>query len=275
LHQRDEIIDFSPQNVLRELYPGALPPDLYEEEFIEIWSNDITGFIKNLKHYKKLSGRMQVLDRYDALAISVATAYPKLFSVEDFLNMPHDKIERVRSFLKMVLARDINDELYSHIATIYRRGDSEQIVNRWAAISPKSLRRLIFLVLMAQRYLIPNPLMVIRGYSLLDFDTKGLEKEIYDIINGLNKNTEFLLKLSEKIEDNFAEQEISQLVEEFKFGSHQDVLHSLSNETSPLISLNIIKTFLNEYLKELPKRNVFSKLDSSLIETRDIQISGY
>ena len=269
----NEIIDFSPHNILSDLYTDPLPTALYDEPLLSLWSRDIDSFLRNLKHYIKLSGKNQVLDRYDAIAISLSTAYPELCSIEQFVNLPYDPIEKLRRYVRLMLATKHEELTHELLSALFRGSEDNQTVAKWTSIRPSSLRRLMFVYLAAQRYLIPTPLVTVRGQSLLDFDSRGLEKDIDGVAVGLNREPLLLRTLAEMTEDNFTEEEITRLAQDFRFGSHGDVVQSLANETSPLLSLSIAKKFLGERLTNDGATTALAKLDLASIENRETELA--
>lgn len=269
----NEVIDFSPHKILSDLHADPLPAVLYDEPLLSLWGHDIGLFLKNLKLYIKLSGKNQVLDRFDAIAIALSTRYPALCPIDQFIGIPYEPIERVRRYLKIMLVKGHEAPTHELVSALFNGSDNDKVVTKWTSIAPGSLRRFMHVFLAARRYLIPNPLVTVRGQSLLDFDSRGLEKEIDIATLGLHKDPLLLKALAEMSEDGFTDEEISRLAQDFRFGSHEDVIQSLTQEVSPLVCINIVKRFLIERLANESTASTLASLDVSSLENRDTEFA--
>lgn len=269
----NEIIDFSPHRILSDIYTDPLPAALYDEPLLSLWSRNIDSFLKNLSQYIKLSGKNQVLDRYDAIALSLSTAYAELCAIQQFVNLPYEPIERLRVYVKLMLAAKHEDPTHELMSTLFRGSDDNQVVAKWTSINPSSLRRLMYVYLAAQRYMIPTPLITVRGQSLLEFDSRGLEKDIESVAVGLNRDSLLLSGLAEMTEDGFTEEEVTRLSQDFRFGSYDDIIESLAIETSPLICLCIVKKFLIERVSNETAISALSKLNLFPLESRETKLA--
>lgn len=244
IEESTAIIDCSPSGLLYSLVKGPLPSDVYEEPLLSLWANDIGGFGRNLIKYQKLSGKGSVLNRFDAMAISLATS-ANTISLEELANLPAEPISRLAFYLRTVAEHDLNDAELTVLQKIILGPNPAENLETWCTIERSSLLRYLYFGLAVIRYAVPNGLAEIQHIGLLDFDASKMGGSVEKVLNALRKDLQFQQAVTIAVqESNTLMDDINKLAAYFKFGSFEDGLKAFSEEPSPAIGCSVGRLLL-------------------------------
>ena len=245
VEEATDIIDCSPQGLLSNLIKEPLPPDVFEEPLLSLWAQDLNSFVRNLTKYQKIAGKRGVMDRFDAMAVSLATGVQNI-SIEDLANLPTESIQRLTFYLRIVAECDLGD-----LETVALQGfilgpNPDTDTKAWYSIERLALLKFLYFGLAVIRYAVPNGIEEIQHLGLLGFDVGHLGNKTEKVLNLLRKDIQFQQAVTATVEDSPALQpDVDKLVNIFKFGSFEDALNSFSEEPSPAISISVSRFLID------------------------------
>jgi hypothetical protein len=242
-----DIIDCSPQGLLSNLIKEPLPPDVFEEPLLSLWAQDLNSFVRNLSKYQKIAGKGGVMNRFDAMAVSLATGVQNI-SIEDLANLPSEPIQRLTFYLRTVAECDLSDLSTEVLQGLILGPNPDTETHAWYSIERPALLRFLYFGLAVIRYAVPNGIEEIQRLGLLGFDVSHLGKRTENAFALLRKDIQFQQAVTATVEDSPALQaDVDKLVNIFKFGSFEDALNSFSEEPSPAIACSVSR-FLIDWL---------------------------
>lgn len=247
IEEATEIIDSSPQGLLANIIKEPLPPDVFEEPLLSLWDQDINGFVRNLTKYQKVAGKAGVLNRFDAMAVSLATSVQNI-SIEDLANLPTDLLQRLCFYLRIIAEYDLDDLKIAVFQEFILGTNPDPQIQAWCRIERKALLKFLYFGLAVVRYAVPNGIEQIQRLGLLEFDVGQLGNIADKVFNILRRDMQFQQAITEEIENSPAlKGDLDKLVNIFKFGSFEDVLNSFFNEPCPAIACSVSR-FLIDWL---------------------------
>lgn len=245
IEEATEIIDCSPQGLLANIVKESLPPDVFEEPLLSLWDQDINGFVKNLTKYQKMAGKSGVLNRFDAMAVSLATSVQNI-SIEDLANLPTDPLQRLCFYIRVIAESDLDDLKTAVFQGFILGPNPDPQIQEWCRIERKALLKFLYFGLAAFRYAVPNGIEQIQRLGLLEFDAGQLGNIADKVFNNLRKDVQFQQAITEEIENSAAlKDDLEKLVNIFKFGSFEDALNSFFDEPCPAIACSVSRLLID------------------------------
>ena len=247
VEEATDIIDCSPQGLLSNLIKEPLPPDVFEEPLLSLWAQDLNSFVRNLTKYQKIAGKRGVMNRFDAMAVSLVTSVPAI-NIEDLANLPTEPLLRLAFYLRTVAEHDLGDAEMAVLQGIILGPSAEKRVQSWCSIERTALLRFLYFGLAVIRYAVPNGVEEIQHLGLLEFNIGLLGDTGEKVLNLLRKDIQFQEAVTTSVEESPALlADIDKLITTFKFGSFEDGLKALAEEPCPALAC-IIARFLIDWL---------------------------
>lgn len=263
-----DIIDCSPSGLLSSLVKEPLPPVLFEEPLLSLWSHDIDGLITNYSKYRKFSGKDTVLNRFDAMALALITS-SRTLSLEDLANLPSEPVHRLEFYIRVIAESDLNDTGLAVLRNIVLGPDPDQYIQAWCRVERPSLLRFLYFGLTVMRYAVPNGLEELERLGILEFDLRQLGAMPVKVISRIKRDLELQKAIVTETEVYAGlSQDIDKLTKAFKLGSFEDGLKAFAEEQYPAVAYSVGKSILRWLLSseegrtalaQWPERDVLSK----------------
>ncbi len=265
-----DIIDCSPSGLLSSLSKDPLPPDIFEEPLLSLWSENIEGFRTNLSKYQKLAGKAGAMNRFDAMAIALMTSVIDL-DMEVWASLPARPLDRVAFYLEIIAENDLNDTELAVFRNFILGSDPDKLLYKWCEIERSSLIRFIYLGLAVIRYAVPKGFEELQRLGLLEFDITQLGMTSEQVLQRFRKDIQFQTAvLTETEKSDALISDIDKLAKAFKFGSYEDILTALAIEPCPAIACSITKLIIEMVITSIEGRAALSAWPEKEMLQRDV-----
>lgn len=265
-----DIIDCSPSGLLASLSKDPLPPDLFEEPVLSLWSENIEGFLSNLSKYQKLGGKAGVMNRFDAMAVALLTSVPDLNN-ETLANLSVRPLDRIGFYLAIIAENDLNDTELAVLRNFVLGSEPDKQVEKWCELERAALLRFIYLGLAVIRYAVPKGFEELQRLGLLEFDIEQLGTTPEQVLHQFRKDLQFQTAvLSETEKTDALSSDIDKLAKSFKFGSLEDILTALAKEPCPAIACSITKLIIETLIVSKEGKTVLSEWPERETLVRDV-----
>jgi len=245
-----EIIDCSPEGIITGLIGETLPDCLFKEPLLSLWCNQIDNFIQIQKKYRKIMGEGKAMNRFDAMAIALATNNDDL-DIDVLANIPTDPIERIIAFLHIAIEKEVSEQELYVLQQIVLGSVPDEKIKTWTSIEKEDLLRFIYLGLAADRFALPKGTETLQNLGLLTFNPESMGETPEIIWKRLRRDRQFLQIVTANVEDDTAFlKDVEKLVKTFAFGSFEDGLNSFAAESAPAIAICLGKRLI-EWLMPL------------------------
>lgn len=249
VEEATDIIDCSPSGLLSEKIKDHLPPDLFEEPLISLWSDKIDEFISSLSKFRKMAGASVVMNRFDAMAVTLATSCSKI-GIEDLTTLPNNHIERIVHYVKTVVLCDLTDQEMPVLKTIIFGSEPHPQLLNWCNLERSSLIRFLYFGIIAARYAVPRGIHDLEKLGLLDFDLHSFDESTTTVIRTLKDDVHLQMSICAEAEkEPDLTVALSKLLETIKFVSFDEMLTMLMADPFPAVVVVLGRTVLKSILE--------------------------
>jgi hypothetical protein len=237
VEEATEIIDCSPAGALADLINETLPDSLFEEPLLSLWSHQIDDFIQNHKNFRKSTGVGKAMNRFDAMAVALATSNSEL-GIDILANLPTDPIDRIIDYLHLAVETEMRDGEMAVLTDMIRGSSPGKIIEAWTGIEKTDLMRFVYLGMTADRFAFPQGTEALRNLGFLAFNPEAMGETPEIVWKRLRQDRQFLQALTSSVEEAPAFlKDVEKLVSLFSFGSFEDGLQSFAAESAPAVAI--------------------------------------
>ena len=213
------IIDCSPAGALAGLISETLPDSLFEEPLLSLWSHQIDDFIQNQKKFRKSTGEGKAMNRFDAMAVALATSNPDL-SIDILANLPTDPIDRSIDYLHLAVETEMTEREMAVLTETMRGNSPGKSIQTWTGIEKTDLLKFVYLGMATDRFALPKGTEALRNLGFLAFNPDAMGETPEIVWKRLRQDRQFLQALTNTVEDDTALlKDVEKLVQLFSFGS--------------------------------------------------------
>ena len=233
------IIDCSPEGAIAGLITETLPDSLFEEPLLSLWSHQIDDFIQNQKKFRKSTGVGKAMNRFDAMAVVLATSNTEL-GLDVLANLPTDPIDRIIDYLHLAVETEMTDVESAVLTELIRGSSPGKIIQAWTGVEKTDLLKFVYLGMAADRFALPKGTEVLRNLGFLAFNPEAMGETPDIVWKRLRQDQQFLLAMTSCVEEAPALiKEVEKLVTLFSFGSFEDGLQSFAAESAPAVAIGL------------------------------------
>jgi len=237
LEEATGIIDCSPAGALAGLISETLPDSLFVEPLLSLWSHQIDDFIQNHKKFRKSTGVGKAMNRFDAMAVALATSNPDL-GIDNLANLPADPIDRIIDYLHLAVETEMADGEMAVLTDMIRGSSPGKIIQAWTGIEKTDLLKFVYLGMTAERFALPKGMEALRNLGFLSFNPEAIWETPEIVWKRLRHDRQFLQALTSRVEEAPAFlKDVEKLVPLFLFGSFEDGLQSFAAESAPAVAI--------------------------------------
>ena len=230
------IIDCSPAGALAGLISETLPDCLFDEPLLSLWSHQIDDFIQNQKKFRKSTGEGKAMNRFDAMAVALATSNPEL-SIDILANLPTDPIDKIITYLHLAIETEMMEREMTVLTEMMRGNSPGKSIQAWTGIEKTDLLKFVYLGMAADRFALPKGTEALRNLGFLAFNPDAMGETPEIVWKRLRQDRQFLQALTSTVEDDTALlKDVEKLVQLFSFGSFEDGLQSFAAESAPAVA---------------------------------------
>jgi len=236
VEEAEEIIDCSPQGLIREIFEDPLPADLFEEPLLSQWAEQLDRFIAQLRRYQKISGKKEVLNRFDVTGVCLSACVPGI-KLEEIADLPQDPIIRLLFYIRGVVENRLSDDEALLLRNVALGPSPDKTLERWCVLGRDELLRFLYLGLVVFRYVVPKGIKELERLALLTFELDELGDTPEKLGALIRKDLEIVRRITIEAETIDALQgDIEKLVGRFRFGSYIDGLNAFKDEPCPAVA---------------------------------------
>ena len=243
-----DVIDCSPSGLLSEMVKDQLPPDLFEEPLLSLWSDKVDKLVGNLAKFRKLAVASSTMNRFDAMAVTLATSCPKI-SIEDLVSLPTDHIERIMRYIKVVILCELTEQEMAVLRAMILRSEPHPQLANWCSLERASLVRCLYFGTITARYAVPRGIYDLEKLGLLDFDVYSIGESIGAVLAEVKRDLDLQMRICEEAErEKDLIEALSKIVNTITFASFDEMLEMVMAEPYPALAFVLGRRVLVQLL---------------------------
>ncbi|OQB75414.1 MAG: PglZ domain protein [Deltaproteobacteria bacterium ADurb.Bin135] len=243
-----DVIDCSPAGLLAEMVKDRLPPDLFDEPLLSLWSEKIDKLVGNLSKFRKLAVTSATMNRFDAMAVTLATSCPKI-SVEDLASLPTDHIERIISYIKAVILCELTEQEMAVLRAMILGSEPHLQLRSWCSLERTSLVRCLYFGTITARYAVPRGIFDLEKLSLLDFDVYSLGESIGAVLAEVKSDLSLQMSVCAEAEkEPDLVEALSKIEKTITFASFDEMFEMVMAEPYPALVFVLGRRALVQFL---------------------------
>ncbi len=247
----ERIVDLSLQNVIQELIPRVTWPEALFKHSKEIGMNLRKFHSLYVELSKELPPKVPLSENH-MNAILIALRNPNVQLPELILNsLPTE--QGIIKYSKIILSSELNEEDRQILINTIEKNiieDSAEI-SPWFKLKRDELATFFYLLDVASRYKIPNPLVQLKGLGLISFDPDDLgENIITKVTKSIQSNYSIKSQVKKIAEETLTLQDALKIIQCTKLTEPTEIVDAFRSETNPLIAYALAVTFLKEITKK-------------------------
>jgi len=230
-----DVIDCSPSGLLAEMVKDQLPTDLFDEPLLSLWSDKIDKFVGNLSKFRKLTVTSATMNRFDAMAVALATSCQKI-DIEDFVSLSADYLERIISYIKTIIFNELTEKEMAVLRAMILGSEPHPQLLGWCSLERTSLVRCLYFGTITARYAVPRGIYDLEKFGLLDFDVNPLSESIGTVFSEVKGDLDLQMAIcaeAEKEPDII--EALSKIEETITFASFDEMLEMIMIEPYPAL----------------------------------------
>ncbi len=243
-----DLIDCSPAGLIAEMVKDQLPADLFDEPLLSLWSDKIDKFVSNLYKFRKLVGTSVLMNRFDAMAVTLATSCPKI-AIEDLVSLLTDHLERIIFYIKTVILCELTEQEMEVLRAMILGSEPHPQLRSWCKLERTSLVRCLYFGTIAVRYAIPQGIYNLEKFGLFDFDVHSLSESISDILSMLKADLDIQMAICAEIEkEPDLVEALDKITKTISFASFNEMLDTIMIEPYPALVVALGRIVLGQLL---------------------------
>jgi hypothetical protein len=251
IEKTEKTIDLSLQNVLNELIPSTKWPEELFNHSKEI-GQELSTFHKLQNELRKELPNKAPLNANHVKAILIALRNPKV-SLSDLILTSTSTQETLTKYLRLLMKTELSQQdkkLLEEIAESNIIGNFPDITS-WFKLEREELAVFFYLLDMAIRYNVANPIIQLKGAGLLSFDPEILgESNITSTIRSTETSKDTKLQITKIAEANLTPQQVLKVIYCANLHDQKEITQAILNEKQPLITYTLSISYLKEITKE-------------------------
>lgn len=251
IEKTEKIIDLSLKDVLSKIIPGVTWPEEIFEHSKEI-GQELSRFHSLYQTLRKELPAKAPLNINHAKALLIALRNPQI-SMSDLIIGSIAAQEALDKYTKIVLYNDLNEKDKKLLQEIIENNVVEGIseITPWFQLDKDDLAIFLYLLDLAKRYKMINPIIQLRGIGLLSFDPEILgEKRITKTFENVESQPETRLQIIKITEKKLEPKQINKVLECLELKDSETLEKAIQNETLPLIVYALCINYLAETVKK-------------------------
>lgn len=246
----ERTVDLSLQAVLRQLMPGVEWPEQLFEHSKEI-GQELSRFHSLYQTLRKELPAKAPLNVNHVKALLIALRNPQISLSELILgSIPIQ--EALPKYVRIILVSEFDEDE----RTMLREIIESNVIGEFSEISPwfqfdkDELAVFFYLLTIAKRYNIANPIVQLRGMGLLSFDPEILgENRITRTFESLEALPGIGLEIAKTAEMKLEPRQIGKIIECADLKDPAAIAEAIQNEKLPLITYALSVCYLRETMK--------------------------
>ena len=266
IEKTEKTIDLSIHDVLDEIIHGETWPNELFKYAQEI-GNELSHFKSLHQTLRKQLPRKAPLNINHAKALVIALRKPQI-PIEELIfgSITHE--EALNKYVTLILSHDLNKDDTKLLREIVE-SNLPQVASEiapWLELDNQDLATFLYLLDIAKRYHIPNPIVQLKGIGLLSFDPDPLDHQrIGKILEDTTSQPDLKLRIMKIAEKKLGAKELSKLIDCMNLKTPTLMAQAIRKEKCPLF----VYTLSIHFLKETTKNKELDSKDLNWARTLD------
>lgn len=250
ISRADKMIDLGIESVLSKLFPKETWPDnilVFEKEI----GRNLSDFSS---HYKELRDGIRPpipLNRNHIEAVILACRNPSL-PINEIIFEETEPIAIIQRYLKIVWQHNLKGEDIRLLKTLVLESckvDTRQIIP-WIREKDYEIAVFLYSYSILKRYEVSNPITLLKGLGMLDFDPEELENQLNKVTALLKEDNLLLENVIGIAEREVGERDMDTLINKLPFKENKEIADAILQESSPLLVLRLVVYLLNRLISD-------------------------
>lgn len=250
ISRADKMIDLGIETVLSKLFPKETWPDnifIFEKEI----GRNLSDFSS---HYKELRDGIRPptpLNKNHIEAIILACRNPSLL-INEIIFEETEPIAIIQRYLKIVWQHNLKGEDIRLLKTLVLESckvDTRQIIP-WIREKDYEIAVFLYSYSILKRYEVSNPITLLKGLGMLDFDPEELENQLNKVTALLKEDNLLLENVVRIAEKELGERDMDKLINKLPFKKNKEIAEAILQESSPLFVLRLVVHLLNRLISD-------------------------
>ena len=266
IQKTEKTIDLSLHDILDKVIHGETWPDELFKYTREI-GNDLSHFKSLHQTLRKQLPQKAPLNINHAKALIIALKNSQI-PIEELILGSITPEEGLNKYVALILSYDVDKNDTKLLREIVE-SNLPQVTSEiapWLELNNQDLATFLYLLDIAKRYHIPNPIVQLKGIGLLSFDPDPLDHQrIAKVLENTNSQPDLRLCIMKIAEKRLGAKELSKLVDCMNLKTPTLIAEAIQKEKYPLF----VYTLSIHFLKETTKTKELDSKDISWARTLD------
>lgn len=266
IQKTEKTIDLSLHDILDKIIHGETWPDELFKYTREI-GNDLSHFRSLHQTLRKQLPQKAPLNINHAKAIVIALRNPQI-PIEELILRSITPEEGLNKYVGLILSYDVDKDDTKLLREIVE-SNLPQVTSEiapWLELNNQDLGTFLYLLDIAKRYHVANPIVQLKGIGLLSFDPDPLDHQrITKILENTNSQPDLKLCIMKIAEKRLGAKELSKLIDCMNLKTPTQMAQAIQKEKCPLF----VYTLSIQFLKKTTKNKELDPKDLNWTRTLD------
>ena len=250
IEKTEKTIDLSLHDVLNKIMHGEIWPDQLFKYTKEI-GNELSCFRTLHQTLRRQLPQKAPLNINHAKALIIALRNPQI-SVEELIFGSLTLEDALNKYVGLIFSHDLSKDDTKLLQEIVE-SNLPQVVSEirpWLEIDNQDLATFFYLLDIAKRYDIPNPIIQLKGLGILSFDPDRLDRQrIENVLKSTTSQPDMKLHTMKIAEKKLGTKELSKVIDCVNLKTPTLMIQAIQKEKCPLFVYTLSIHFLKETTK--------------------------
>ncbi len=250
IEKTEETIDLSLHDILNKIIRGETWPDHLFKYAQEI-GNELSHFRSLHQTLRRQLPQKAPLNINHAKALVIALRNPQLLITELVFGSLSPE-EALNKYVGLILSHDLGKDDTKLLQEIVESNLPQVVleIRPWLEIDNQDLATFLYLLDIAKRYDLPNPIIQLKGIGLLSFDPDRLDRRrIANVLKSTTSQPDLKLQTMKIAEKKLGTKELSKVIDCINLKAPTLMTQSIQKERCPLLVYALSIHFLKETTK--------------------------